>query len=110
MITVCQSSYAAKILQDAGMAECNSCSTPLENRLKLKKNVGQAVDATKYRSSIGSLRYLVNTRHDIVYAVGIVSRFMESPGKEHWIAVKQILRYIKGTLGYGCIYRKGEKD
>ena len=49
-ITVCQSSYAAKILEDAGMSDCNSCSTPMENRLKLKKNSGQVQDATEYRS------------------------------------------------------------
>lgn len=109
-ITVCQSSYAAKILEEAGMSDCNSCSTPMENRLKLKKNSGQVQDSAEYRSVIGSLRYLVNTRPDIAYAVGIVSRFMESPGKEHWVALKQILRYIKGTLGYGCIFRKGERE
>ena len=88
VIIVCQSSYAAKILQDAGMEQCNSWSTPMENRLKLKKNTGQAAEATQYRSMIGSLRYMVNTRPDIAYAVGILSRFMESPGKDHWIAVK----------------------
>lgn len=63
------------------------------------------MDATRYRSVIGSLRYLVNTRPDIAYAVGIASRFMESPGSQHWAAVKQILRYIRGTIDYGCIYK-----
>ncbi|KAM3271852.1 hypothetical protein ACQJBY_042201 [Aegilops geniculata] len=92
------------------MSDCNSCNTPMENRLKLKKNTGEVVDSTEYRSLIGSLRYLVNTRPDISYAVGILSRFMESPGKEHWVAVKQLLRYIRGTLGLGCFFRKGEKD
>lgn len=60
-IRICQASYAAKILEDAGMEHCNSCWTPMENRLKLTKNTGEIVDATKYRSVIGSLRYLVNT-------------------------------------------------
>ena len=104
-ISVCQSSYAKKILEDAGMDQCNASHTPLENRLKLRKNQGGAVDASEYRSLIGSLRYLVNTRPDIAYAVGLLSRFMEAPGKEHWIAIKQVLRYIKGTLNLGCIYR-----
>jgi hypothetical protein len=107
-ITLCQRSYATKILEAAGMSSCNSCSTPMECRLKLIKEDGsKAFDATLYRSIIGSLRYLVNTRPDIAHAVGIVSRFMEKPSENHWAAVKQILRYIQGTKDYGCRYKAG---
>ena len=37
------------------------------------------------------------TRPDIGHAVGFVSRHMKNPGKEHWMAVKWILRYLRGT-------------
>ncbi|XP_062208858.1 uncharacterized mitochondrial protein AtMg00810-like [Phragmites australis] len=113
-ITLCQGSYAEKILETAGMGSCNPCHTPVETRLKLgKHNGGDAVDATHYRSVIGSLRYLVNSRPDIAYAVGIVSRYMEAPGVQHWALVKQILPYVRGLSskgtpvksGYGCVYR-----
>ena len=51
-----------------------------------------------YASAVGSLMYaMVCTRPDIGYAVGVVSRFMSNPGKEHWNAVKWILWYLKGT-------------
>jgi hypothetical protein len=40
-------------------------------------------NATKYRSLVGSLRYLVNSRPDLAFAVGLVSRFMETPNSEH---------------------------
>ena len=104
---LCQSSYTMKILEQAGMQGCNSCAVPMENRLKLSKNdKTPPVDKTKYRSIIGSLRYLVNTRPDIAYAVGIVSRFMEEPRASHWAAVKQILRYLSGTVHYGCVYHR----
>ena len=110
-ITLCQHSYATKIIETAGMGSCNSCQTPMECRLKLTKEDGKAaVDATLYRSVIGSLRYLVNTRPDMAYAVGVVRRFMEKPSSAHWSAVKQILRYIRGTLNYGCRYRAGRSD
>ena len=64
-ITLCQSSYAAKILEGAGMRNCNSCETPMECRLKLSKlKSGDPINPTEYRSIIGSLRYIVNTRPD----------------------------------------------
>ena len=51
-----------------------------------------------YVSTIGSLMYaIVCTRPDIAHAVGVVSRFMSKPGKQHWEAVKWILRYLKGS-------------
>jgi hypothetical protein len=49
----------------------------MEPRLKLsKESSSPLVDATFYRGLVGSLRYLVNTRADIAFAVGYVSRFM----------------------------------
>jgi hypothetical protein len=111
VITLCQSSYTQKILEQAGMKGCNPCHVPMENRLRLTKNdKSPSVDKTKYRSVIGSLRYLVNTRPDIAYSVGIVSRYMEDPRGSHWAAVKQILRYLARTVNYGCIYKKLSKS
>ncbi|GKD23143.1 gag-pol polyprotein [Tanacetum coccineum] len=40
---------------------------------------------------------IICTRPNIAHAVGVVCRYMEEPGREHWEAVKRILRYIKGT-------------
>lgn len=110
-ISICQGSYARKILDSAGMGSCNPCHTPAETRSKVgKRNGGDPVDATLYRSVIGSLRYLVNSRPDIAYVVGIASRFMEAPGTQHWALVKQILRYVRGTISYGCVYRAGSGE
>ena len=51
-----------------------------------------------YASVIGSLMYaMVCTRLDIAHVVGVVSKFMSRPGKQHWEAVKWILRYLKGS-------------
>jgi hypothetical protein len=83
----------------------------MECRLNLGKNNGSAaLDVTLYKSIIGSLRYLVNTRPDISYTVGILSRFMESPAEQHWAAMKQLLRYVRGTANYGCRYKKGDTE
>ncbi|XP_062197279.1 secreted RxLR effector protein 161-like [Phragmites australis] len=78
----------------------------MENKLKLSKDEGgTAVDTTEYRSIVGSLRKLVNTRADIAFAVGLVSRFMESPTMQHMVAVRHLLRYVSGTLSFGCCYK-----
>ncbi|KAK3037025.1 hypothetical protein RJ639_031599 [Escallonia herrerae] len=55
-------------------------------------------------SLVGSLRYLICTRPDILFGVGLVSRYMEAPTTSHLKVAKRILRYIKGTLDYGIMY------
>ena len=51
-----------------------------------------------YALAMGSLMYaMVCTRPDIAHAVGVVSRFLSNPGKEHWVVVKWILKYLRGT-------------
>ena len=58
-----------------------------------------------YASAVGSLMYaMLCTRPDICYAVGIVSRYQSNPSKEHWIAVKHILKYLRRTRNYMLIY------
>jgi Reverse transcriptase (RNA-dependent DNA polymerase) len=105
--TLCQQGFAQKILKECDMMSCNSTKIPMEARLKLSKNSeSQPVESHKYRSIVGSLRYLLHTRPDLALSVGIVSRFMESPKEEHMAAVKQILRYLKGSTGVGFTYRK----
>lgn len=109
-LTLKQTNYAISILKKAGMFDCNPCKYPMEPKLQLTKDEeGEPVDPTLYRSIIGGLRYLTHTRPDIAHSVGIVSRFMERPTKQHQQAVKHILRYIKGTTEYGLSYTKGGK-
>eukprot|EP00253_Pinus_taeda_P027859 PITA_27859 len=54
-----------------------------------------------YASAIISLMYaMVCTRLDIAHAVGVLSRFMSKPGKEHWTIVKRVFRYLRGTVSW----------
>jgi hypothetical protein len=59
-----------------------------------------------YQSVVGSLRYLVNSRPDLTYSVGYISRLMEHPTTEHLAVVKRVLRYVASTLQFGCCYRR----
>lgn len=96
-----QSGYARKLIERAGMSGCNPTKYPMDPREQISKDEGgKVVNATEYKSLVGSLRYLVHTRPDIAYSVGIVSRFMERPTTMHLNAVKKIFRYLKGTLNF----------
>ena len=59
-----------------------------------------------YQAVVGSLLYLsTKTRPDIAFAVTSAARFCASPTKEHWTAVKRILRYLNGSRQLGLLYR-----
>jgi hypothetical protein len=105
-----QKKYASEILKRFEMDQCNPALTPSEPRLQLSRETEERdVDSTEYRRLVGSLRYLCNTRPDIAYSVGIISRYMERPKMSHLSAAKRILRYIKGTMDYGIVFNKPDK-
>ncbi|XP_042439770.1 secreted RxLR effector protein 161-like [Zingiber officinale] len=93
------------------MADCNATKHPMEPKTQLHKDLeGTPVDATEYRRVIGCLRYLLHTRPDLSYPVGMASRYMERPTIMHHKVVKQILRYLKGTIYFGLTYIKGPPE
>ena len=55
---------------------------------------------------IGSLLYLTASKPDIIFSVCLHARFQSCPKKSHLIAVKYIIRYLKGTIGIGLWYPK----
>eukprot|EP00253_Pinus_taeda_P027670 PITA_27670 len=58
-----------------------------------------------YASVVSSLMYvMVCTRPDITHAVGVLSRFVSKPMKEHWTIVKRDFKYLRGTSDYGLCY------
>lgn len=59
-----------------------------------------------YQQLVGSLIYLTLTHPDIPYLVGVVSRYINNPKKPHLDAVKYILRYVKGTINFGILYKE----
>lgn len=102
-----QAVYVRKILEKAGMTECNPTKYPMDLKEKITKDEeGRPVDPTQYKSMVGGLRYLVHTRSNIAYFVGIVSILMEKPTMIHQNAMIRILRYVKGTLDFGLVYIK----
>ena len=116
MLYLNQAKYIRSILQRYGMEDCKSLATPLDANSKLSKDMAPLTDedinamvGVPYQNAVGSLVYaMIGTRADIAFAVGVVSQYMANPGPRHWVAVKRILRYLKGTmddvLRYGGSY------
>jgi hypothetical protein len=103
-----------KILQRYNMQSCNSTIILMEAGLKLsKKNSPQTKEEKAkmvnipYQNAVGSLMHaMVNTRHGIAYVVNSVAQYLSNLGEKHWLVIKRILRYLKGTMGKGLIYRR----
>ena len=90
-------------------------TTPLAKHFKLSKEQSPKTAEERdhmalvpYASAVGSLMFaMVCTRSDIAHAVGVVSKYMANPGKEHWEAVKWLLRYLRGTSSTSLCFGKG---
>ena len=106
-----QQSYMEKIVERFGMNNSKPVATPMEEPNKLEQRLefhsvsDEDAKGVPYREAIGSLMYLmIGSRPDIAYAVGKLARFCENPKMKHWIAVKRVLRYVKGTSKMGLCY------
>ncbi|XP_024158807.1 uncharacterized mitochondrial protein AtMg00810-like [Rosa chinensis] len=96
-----QRKYILDLLQDANMEDCKPAHTPLDTKLQLNVSSEPLFNLTSSQRLVGKLIYLTITRPDISYAVSIVSQFMLAPTLAHLHIVKQILRYLKSSVGRG---------
>ena len=105
-----QASYIRQLLQRFGLTNCTPISTPM--RVDTFQLVSQAdgkrnncSDLFPYRELVGALLYLSTvSRPDISFSVSVLARSMHAYSEVHWMAAKNVLRYLKGTLGYAICY------
>ncbi|KAH9672314.1 hypothetical protein KPL70_017673 [Citrus sinensis] len=111
-----QKNYLKKILRRFNMHDCNPIFTSLLVNFKLSSSIcpinkaeRKKMSRVSYESVMESLMFvMICTRPDIAQAVGAVSRYMANPSGEHWITVKRILRYIRGTSDVALCYGGSE--
>ncbi|GKC01431.1 ribonuclease H-like domain-containing protein [Tanacetum coccineum] len=96
-----QSKFAEEIIEKVHMQQCNPCRTPVDIESKIRPEGAPVADPTLYRSLAGALQYLTFTRPDLSYAVQQVCLYMHDPQEPHLLALKRILRYVRGTLDHG---------
>ena len=114
MISLNQTKYFETVLQRFNMKESNLVKVPIHVGVKLsvekcpktQEEEEEYMSWVPYASAVGSLMYaMVCTRPKIAHAVGVLSRYMSKPGKEHWKAVKRVFRYLCGTIDYAIYYQ-----
>ena len=104
-LTMHQKSYIEGVLSRFGMEECKPLATPLDVKSTLVKpsqeleEFCQEMDGVPYKAVVGSLMYaMVATQADLAFVVSVESKFMALLTLLQWMAVKRIMRYLKGTL------------
>ncbi|KAJ9536555.1 hypothetical protein OSB04_un000254 [Centaurea solstitialis] len=105
LIGLSQSTYIDKILKRFRMDESKKGFTPMQHGIVLSKaqcpESSQDKDRMKsipYASTIGSIMYaMLYTRPDVAYSVSVTSKYQQNPGEAHWMAVKNILKYLTRT-------------
>ena len=111
-MTLSHGEYIKKVLERFRMHNAKLVSTPLANHFKLTNEMCpktreeiKYMSRVPYSSAFGILMYvMVCTRPDITHAARVVSRYMNNLGKEHWEAVKWILRYLRGTTTHALCF------
>ena len=105
MLDLSQKLYIEKVLNRFSMKNSKKRLSPLKHGIHLSKMMClttsrkiQRMSRIPYASTIGSLIYvMLCTRPDVVLTVSVMSRYQSNPSEEHWIAVKNIFKYLRRT-------------
>ncbi|KAE8664296.1 hypothetical protein F3Y22_tig00112801pilonHSYRG00056 [Hibiscus syriacus] len=105
-----QAEYINKVLSRFNMQNAKPVSTPLGVHFRLSKEQSPKTEEERthmvkmsYASTIGSLMYaMFCTRPDIAHAVGVVSWYMNNPGKEHYRLCLYSKRYCRTKIATIC--------
>ncbi|XP_065078822.1 uncharacterized protein LOC135701818 [Ochlerotatus camptorhynchus] len=113
-----QQAYIEQIIQRFGMTESYPVATPADPSLRLDKYMGprnqneaEEMKNVPFKEFVECLSFVAQvTRPDIAFAVNAASQFSANPGRQHWEAVKKIIRYLKGTSTKKLEYSKRESS
>jgi len=117
LIGLSQSTYVDKVLKRFNMENSKKGSLPIHQGIKLSRaqcpvtrDQVDKMSRVPYASAIGSIMYAMTcTRPDVSYALSMVSRYQGNPGESHWIAVKNILKYLRNTRDMFLVFGGSEE-
>jgi hypothetical protein len=131
-LTISQGAYVLDVLKRFDMLDCRPVSTPMDSKMCFEQPIAaidghgdpildrtdkivtkyptvtelNAAGKTRYQSAVGALLHAARaTRPDISFAVTALSQYCSKPSDQHWLAVKRIFRYLRGTTHRGLTYR-----
>ena len=112
LLGLSQSTYIDKVLRHFNMHDSKKGFIHMQHGLCLSKTQSPSTKEERdhmnkipYASTIGSIMYaMLCTRPDVSYALSATSRYQSDPGDAHWVAVKNILKYLRRTKDSLLIY------
>lgn len=108
-IFINQGKYIENIVERFNLSDANYASTPIEVGWDANDFIKDNCSNIPYREAVGSLMFVqLVSRPDISFAVNIASRVLDKPTKAHWLLVKRIIRFLKGTADLGLFYKKND--
>jgi hypothetical protein len=104
-----QRAYILSTLKEFKMDDANPISIPLLEGLKLGLELDvELFNASIYFRLVGKRIYLLNSKKDLLFLVGVLNRYMHGPREPHWQATKHVPRYFKGIIDFGIVYGQDE--
>ena len=124
LLGLSQSTYVDKMLKKFSMEQSKRGCVPMVRKITLSKSLcpqtqdeRSCMSMIPYDSAIRLIMYaMLCTRPDVSYAMSVTSRYLSDPGMGHWVAVKNILKYLRRTkdvlliYGYGDLIVNGYSD
>ena len=101
------------------MSDCNPCDLPMTAKTRIDKSSCRDLESdtfkglsklrSLYMSLVGKLNYLsVVSRPDLSFVVSSSSQVLKNPSHDHWLSAKKVLRYLKGTVDLGLVFKHSE--
>ncbi|KAK9044682.1 hypothetical protein V6N11_058576 [Hibiscus sabdariffa] len=112
LLGLSQSTYIDKVLKRFNMEASKKGFLPMTHGISLSKEMCPSTSQERermsqipYASAIGSIMYaMICTRPNLSYALSMTSRYQANPSDGHWVAVKNILKYLRRTKDVFLVY------
>ena len=108
--------YIQKVISKFSMENAKEANVPLGGHYKLSADQSPVTNQERedmmgvpYANAVGSVMYMMLcTRPDLAHSISVLSRYMGNPGRDHWEAMKWLLRYIKSIINEGLVYKSSK--
>ena len=112
LIGLSQSTYIDKVLKKFKMDESKKGFIPMQSGAVQSKSQcpvsSKDQDMMKFipcASATGSIMYvMLCTRLDVAYSISFTSKYRQNPGEAHWVAIKNILKYLRRTTDLFLVF------